>query len=541
MTMSTAQQTVAASPSRRLARFPLAALATAAATALTLAACGGGGGADSTASSGTSANTATYSGTVSGLGSIVVNGVRFSTSGASTSSADDPSQPHTKPFGLGTTVSVTGTVNADGTTGTATAITVHGGVRGKVTAVDTANSTFTVDGQVIQVDSSTIYDGTTTGFGYATLVAGTTYVEAYGVLNATTGVLTATRVEEKTQLDVEAAGFAVRGLVSNLSTTDHTFDVTLRTGLVVHVNYVQDANVKPAASDLANGAGVRLVMDATNAQLLANATSTVSITVQKVLVKRESQGNGSTGVVRGAVDTISSDAKTWTINGVTVDVSSSTLTLTGLSSLSSVSVGTVVVVKGSFSNGVLTATQVISKVSDDNTQAAAGIKLYGITSGKTVATGATKGSFVVQGVTVTLLSDSSLSLPEDGTYVEVKASNNATYGAVATEIETRQASTIPRSFEVYGTTPCPTGTAADFTGSTGFALTLRSGSATVLGANATVSLGRNVSTSTTADDTQVCLVEVKGTLNTSATNTIDATKIEVKARGTTASSSVSLR
>jgi hypothetical protein len=341
---------------------------------------------------------------------------------------------------------------------------------------------------------------------------------------------------------VEAAGFAVRGLVSNLSTTNHTFDVTLRTGLVVHVNYVQDANVKPTPSDLANGAGVRLVMDATNAQLLANATSTVSITVQKVLVKRESQGDGTKGVIRGAVDTVSNDGKTWTINGVTVDVSSSTLLLTGLSSLSDVVAGTVVVVKGTFANGVLTATQVISKNSDDNTQNAAGIKLYGITSARTVdSTNATKGSFVVQGVTVTILSTSSLSLPADGSYVEVKATNNATYGAVATEIETRQGSAATRSFEVYGTTPCPTGTAADFTGSTGFALTLRSGSATVLGANATVSLGRNVSTSTTADDTKVCLVEVKGTLNTSATNTIDATKIEVKARGTTASSSVSLR
>ena len=45
--------------------------------AITLAACGGGGGGTTSANN----STVTYSGTVTGLGSIVVNGVRFSTIG----------------------------------------------------------------------------------------------------------------------------------------------------------------------------------------------------------------------------------------------------------------------------------------------------------------------------------------------------------------------------------------------------------------------------------------------------------------------------
>lgn len=120
----------------------------AAAAVLALVACGGGGGSSpSTGTQATAASTATYSGAVSGLGSIVVNGVRFSTSGASTVDPDDGASPYLRAFALGTTVSVVGDVDDSAATATASSIVVHGGVRGVVSAVSTTNNTLTVAGR----------------------------------------------------------------------------------------------------------------------------------------------------------------------------------------------------------------------------------------------------------------------------------------------------------------------------------------------------------------------------------------------------------
>lgn len=67
-----------------------------------LSACGGGGG-------GSAANTnaaALSSGTISGLGSIVVNGVRYETVGSQVLDADDGNTAITTPLRIGMTVSV---------------------------------------------------------------------------------------------------------------------------------------------------------------------------------------------------------------------------------------------------------------------------------------------------------------------------------------------------------------------------------------------------------------------------------------------------
>ncbi len=524
--------------SGRIGWFPITAITSAAALALALSACGGGGGGTGgTALTGT--NQVTYSGTVSGLGSIVVNGIRFSTSGAETADGDDPSKPYTKAFALGTTVTVTGTVDDAAGTGTATSITVHGGVRGLVTAVGT--NTFTVGGQVINVDNSTVYDDDVSNagtFNFASIVANTTYVEVFGVLDAATGALTATRVENKDSSVVASEGFAVRGLVSNLDATGHTFDLTIRTGVIAHVTYT-DNTVLPSGTTLANALGARVILSGTDAAALASATTgTINVTATRVIVKKEKQPNGVKAALIGAIKTISSDRKTWTIGDATIDVSQSP-TLNGVD-LSTITTGTVVKVKGDFANGVLVAKEITSKSYDDG-HAVGGVKLFGLVSGSTAASGSTPATFVVQGVTVTIALSSSLTPPADGTYAEVKA--HAIAGVLtADEIKTEhEVSSTPRSFEVYGVAPCPTGTAADFTGTPGFDVVLRDHhTASVLGAAATVSIDGNV-TSGAADNTKVCVVEVTGTMDATAARTIDATKIEVKARGTVGTRSVSLR
>lgn len=493
-------------------RVALSALA--AAAVLTLAACGGGGGASASSDSpATAAGTATYSGAVSGLGSIVVNGVRFSTSGASTVDPDDGTSPYLRAFALGTTVSVTGDVDDNSSTATASSITVHGGVRGAVAAVDTGASTLTVAGQVIKVDANTIFEingsvQNLTGL-QSLLGGGTVYVEVYVVGDATNGYL-ATRVEQESAL---TDGYAVVGKIvaGSLNTTAHTFSLLLRSGMTIGVQYA-DNTVRPTGATLADGASVR-VISLTDPGSLANGAS---LTATKVIVKRDRVLSGR-AKMRGVVSSTSGNI--WVVNDVTVDVSQARLE--GLPSRQ-VSVGSFVKVQGSFSNGVLVA----SKVEADNREYDAGngggIKLYGMVSNATAASGGSPATFSIQGVTLTIAASSGVALPANGSYVEVIA---RLVDGVITVVNIG-GSGAQRSFEVYGTASCTNGS-SDLM-SSGFSLTLSNGStATVDGRTATIELESGVSMAAATSGTARCLVEVKGAVNSGV---ITATGIEVKSR-----------
>jgi|GEM_PF-2312390 len=502
-------------------RLALSALASAA--VLALAACGGGGSGSSTASSSGQATTAaTYSGAVSGLGSIVVNGVRFSTSGASTTDAES-SGAYARAFALGTTVSVTGDVDDNSATATATSITVHGGVRGAVTAVDTTSAikTLTVAGQTIQVDANTVFEGLNSASlslaglkaavdaaNLTVTAADTVYAEVYVVGDATSGFL-ATRVEQKAAI---AEGYAVVGKIVTGSLNGTSFGLLLRNGVTVTVDY-STATVRPNGVTLAEGTAVRVV-STTNPSTLSSGDT---LTASKVIVKRDRAITGR-AKVRGAVAAIS--GTTLTVNDVTVDVSQARfddgLTLAGLT------VGTVLKVEGTFTNGVLVAREVEADNREYDAANGGGVKLYGVVSSATVGTPST---FSIQGVTLTLPA-SGVTLPTNGTYVEVVARLvNGVLTVVRIGSEDNRAQ---RSFELYGTTPCATGSSDLMTS---FPLTLRNGTTTTVdGRTATIELENSVSMTSGLANAQ-CFVEVKGAVI--STNTVTATRIEVKARTVT--------
>jgi ABC-type phosphate transport system substrate-binding protein len=109
-------------------------------------------------------------GTVTGFGSVFVNGVEFDTAGASMDIDDVPSTSDgtddASVLGIGMVVTVTGTVNADGVTGTATAISYDEIFEGPITAepdedVDMQTKTFEVFGITVVADSNTtVFVGT---------------------------------------------------------------------------------------------------------------------------------------------------------------------------------------------------------------------------------------------------------------------------------------------------------------------------------------------------------------------------------------------
>ena len=476
----------------------------------TLVACGGGGSA-TTGSTATGSSAATYTGTVTGLGSIVVNGIRFSTSGADTTDADDPTQPFTQAFPLGATVTVKGDVDSSAGTGKATSIEMIGGVRGKVTAVDTTASTLVVSGHNVKVDANTVFQGIgSTAFSLATLSADllastpvVDYVEVYGTADAN-NVILATRIEKK---DPTSLVFATKGRViaNSINTTTHQFQMLRRTGEIVTVDYT-GATLLPTSATLADGVGVRVLSSADPASLSV-------IPATKVLIKSDKQVPGTVAKLRGTVSAV--NGTNWTIGDVTVDVSQSP-TLLGFSSLSQVTAGTVVRVAGTFSNNVLVA-KVVESDDNDRDHDGGGVKLFGVATGVNT----TARTFSVQGVTVT--APSNLTLPINDSYVEVVAQQ---VNGVLTAVVIRSSASHP--FEVFGTAACTNGQ-SDLTGT--FNLTLLDGSVSVDGSAATITTERNVSMAAATSGSKTCLLEVTGTLvSVNSVKTISATKIEVKRR-----------
>jgi hypothetical protein len=130
-------------------------------TVPSLMACNSGG--DGTTAGGATA--VTSAGTITGFGSVYVNGVRYETENARIISADDDSIILQNPtnaelqtvLGVGQTVTVRGT-RTDDSNGIASSIRVDNELVGEVTTVAATDGSFVVLGQTISVTPDTIID-----------------------------------------------------------------------------------------------------------------------------------------------------------------------------------------------------------------------------------------------------------------------------------------------------------------------------------------------------------------------------------------------
>jgi hypothetical protein len=189
-----------------------------------LAACGGGGGGDT---SNTTALSTTTVGTLTGFGSIYVNGTRFDTSRAvyrvDGSDAFDDSA-----LGVGMKVKVKGTKSPDGTTGTADSVYYDDDLDGPIenlTEIDTDTRSFTVFGQVVIVDAKrTVFDDVR----FDTLANGQV-VEISGYYEGVELIATRVELEDDDDDDHE-----VKGVIENYTGTDR-FDIRLPSGTLVPV------------------------------------------------------------------------------------------------------------------------------------------------------------------------------------------------------------------------------------------------------------------------------------------------------------------
>ena len=186
---------------------------------LFVAGCGGGGGGGSSLAGGGIGGTGITSGTITGFGSVFVNGVEFETDGSSFD-VDDDIGTDQDVLGLGMVVTITGSINPDGVTGTALSILYDDEVEGPIAGdpvedSDRVTKTFTVLGITVVVDrNTTVFSGTD----YDSL-AMDNIVEVSGFFDGT-GALLATRLEKTGQLTLGLSGVEMRGTVRAFNGTD---------------------------------------------------------------------------------------------------------------------------------------------------------------------------------------------------------------------------------------------------------------------------------------------------------------------------------
>lgn len=331
---------------------------------LTLAACGGGG-----SEAAPDAQQAWTTGPITGLGSIIVNGVRYDDSAAQIES-DDGAAASAASLKVGMMVEVKSST-PDDSTGRARASHVRFGSElvGPISAVDATAQTVTVLGQTVEITSSTAFDDSL-GTGFAALTVGRV-VEIHALYNATTQRYVATRIEDKSSV----AAFKVRGLVRNLDTQAKTFSI----GTLV-ISY---ANIPAAGvpTSLANGMHVHVLVATTqvNGQWVATAL--------RMAFKRMDDFRDAR--LRGLVSDFTSP-QAFSINGVPIDASSARFE----PSASAVVLGAYVKVQGQAVNGVVVASKVEVKRPDESSWNE--VELHGAMSSLNTSA----KTFVVRGVTV---------------------------------------------------------------------------------------------------------------------------------------------
>lgn len=170
------------------------------------------------------ASAVTTTGKITGFGSIIVDDVEYSTSGAQIR-VDDQVSNETE-LRVGHIVTIKGTVNPDGRSGTATEVTFTSDVRGDVGQVDVAARTFNVLGQTVRVNDDTLFDEGTQAQDISQLQAGAK-VRVSGFPNAA-GELLASRIDSAGAITTQEV--QVSGRVQALDTGGRSFRVN---GLLV--------------------------------------------------------------------------------------------------------------------------------------------------------------------------------------------------------------------------------------------------------------------------------------------------------------------
>lgn len=194
--------------------------------AAVLAACGAGGDGQTTVASGGTGGTGIAYGSVTGFGSVIVNGVKFHTANATVTVDGEPGPDETtdprRGLSEGMVIRVEGTIDPTGTTGTAARVTYGDDVEGPISHlldIDTHTRQATVLGQTVIVDTQTVFRGTS----LAELAVGNV-VEVSGLVDDQDRIH-ATYIEKKADAFAPGMELDVKGTIGSLDESTETFRI----------------------------------------------------------------------------------------------------------------------------------------------------------------------------------------------------------------------------------------------------------------------------------------------------------------------------
>ena len=187
-------------------------------------ACGGSGGGGSAPPdnnpppTGGIGRTGIAMGPIATFGSVVVNGVRYDTDGASFTINGSPgTQDDLK---VGQVVTISGSIDDNGVDGTADDVNFDDNVKGPIQSIDIAMNRIVVLAQTVQITAETSFDDSISPASIDGLSVND-IIEVSGLVDAN-GVITATRIEPKPA----GTEFEVLGTVSGHDSGNMRFNIT---------------------------------------------------------------------------------------------------------------------------------------------------------------------------------------------------------------------------------------------------------------------------------------------------------------------------
>ena len=391
-----------------------------AAMVLTLNACGGGGGVGSVAGIGGSGFIS--SGSVTGFGSVFVNGVKFET-GSTIFDIDDSGSGSQADLAIGMVVTVSGTVNADGTTGTATSISFDDQLQGPVSTLtapdlDGENRNFKILGKTVLINAiNTVFDVSgdlpqTTPFNFG-IIANGNNVEISGFWNDA-GELVATRVELKATVFDPSNIVELKGTVTGFTDVSAPFTLTGLNSISI------DASAA-AIDDLPNG-----LTDGVSVEVKGTCSDAICSTLNATRVEGQNNFDDADKISVEGIITDFVDSSNFKINGISVDASSAILQPATLE----LGDGTRVEVEGPISNNTIQAFTV--ELRGGNAKVHATVSSVDPDTGDFVVT--VNSSTIAVTITTATEMENSVSVDD---FVRVRGFENDTGGITATRVEVR--------------------------------------------------------------------------------------------------------
>lgn len=278
----------------------------------TLAGCGGGGGSNAGVVggvlgdvNGTGTTTPVFvRGAITGFGSVIVEGKRFDTNGASVEVDDLPNATE-EALRVGQIVEVRGQRDDDGNF-RADRIRYDAEIRGQITAIDLEAETLTVAGQQIRIVGATAFES-----GDLSHLAVNDPVEVSGQIDGN-GILVASYVELESEARDE---IEITGRLASLDSAQRRFRVQ---SLDIDFGNV---NVIPTGATLANGQLVEVTGTLSGTLLTA---SRVEIEDAAGASGDDDFDDGTEVEIDGVVESFDGAARTFTLRGIGVRYDSTT-------------------------------------------------------------------------------------------------------------------------------------------------------------------------------------------------------------------------